>query len=384
MEPDLILKIVFWLSAAAVFYAYLGYPVLVYLLSRVFGRDVDRAAVEPTVSIIITAYNEEKHIRTKLENTLTLNYPKDKIEVIVASDGSTDRTDEIVDQFQGRGVRLFRKEGRIGKTDTQNGAVATAAGDVLLFSDATTLYRNDVLRILVRSFADSSVGCVAGKLVYLDKTASAIGSGAKRYWSYETFIKEGESRLGSLIGVSGCLYAVRRDAYIPMYSHACSDFMISMVMQRQRLRTVFEPEAVCTEDTHSRADNEFGMRVRIISQTISDLWLNRDLLNPFSNGLYAVQLLSHKVLRYAVPAFLFLALVSSALLAASNPVFLVIFLSQCFFYGWALLAWILESRRIKLGLAAVPMYFVLVNLSSVVGFVHFLRGNRFARWETIR
>jgi cellulose synthase/poly-beta-1,6-N-acetylglucosamine synthase-like glycosyltransferase len=369
---------------AAVFYTYLGYPVFVYLLSRIFGRDVNRAAMEPTVSVIITAYNEEKNIRAKLENTLSLNYPKDKIEVIVASDGSTDGTDEIVGQFESRGVRLYRKDGRVGKTDTQNGAVATATGEVLLFSDATTLYQGDVLRALVPNFADPSVGCVAGKLIYLDKTASGIGTGAKSYWSYETFVKEGESRLASLIGVSGCLYAVRRSAYVPMYAEACSDFMISMVMQRQRLRTIFEPGAVCTEDTHSRTDNEFSMRVRIISQTISDLWLNRDLLNPFRNGLYAVQLVSHKVLRYAVPAFLLLAFVSSALLAASSAAFLLVFLSQCCFYGWAILAWILESRRIKLGLAAVPMYFVLVNLSSVAGFVQFVRGNRFARWETVR
>ena len=381
---ELIAKIVFWASIAALAYVYAGYPLLVYLLSRIAPKPVRRGAIEPSVTILITAYNEEKAIREKLENTFLIDYPAEKLEILVASDGSTDRTDEIVKEFAARGVRLFRQEGRVGKTVTQNNAVLESTGEIILFSDATTDYRPDVLREILPNFADESVGCVAGKLIYVDDSASSVGKGAQSYWNYETFLKESESRACSLIGASGCLYAVRKSAYRPMYAEACSDFLICTVIYEQGLRSVYEPRAVCMEDTNRQTGKEMQMRVRVILQTFTDLWRNRRIMNPFRGGFYAVQLVSHKVLRYAVPLFLLLIFVSNAILIPYSLFFDVAFAAQAGFYLLAAIGWAFEKAGVKIGVLAIPHYFVLANLASVFGFYKFLRGERFAAWEPIR
>jgi cellulose synthase/poly-beta-1,6-N-acetylglucosamine synthase-like glycosyltransferase len=377
-------EVVFWLSAAALFYAYAGYPLVLLLVSSLRPRAVRRAPQMPLVSVIITAYNEERDIRAKLENTLALDYPAEKLEVIVASDCSTDRTDEIVREFAGRGVRLLRQSERLGKTAAQNSAVAEARGEIILFSDATTLYQPDVLQVMLPSFADETVGCVAGRLVYVDSAGSGVGRGARSYWGYETFLKRHESRAGSLIGASGCLYAVRRSAYVPLYHEACSDFVICTVMVEQGLRAVYEPRAVCMEETNHQTAKELRMRVRVITQTYTDLWQHRAMMNPLRSGFYAVQLLSHKVLRYLVPVFLFTLLVSSVLLAPRSIFFTTILGVQLFFYAMAALSWLLEHVGISNRVLALPLYFVLANLASLVAFYKFLRGERYSRWEPIR
>jgi cellulose synthase/poly-beta-1,6-N-acetylglucosamine synthase-like glycosyltransferase len=384
MSVELMAKAVFWASAAALFYTYAGYPALVWALSRARPRPVRRAACEPTVSVVITAYNEERDLAWKLENTLALEYPLEKLEIIVASDCSNDRTDDIARSFAARGVRLHRQPERLGKTAAQNAAVELASGEIILFSDATTLYRTDLLRALVPNFADASVGCVAGKLIYVDRSDSAVGSGAKSYWGYETFLKTHESRACSLIGASGCLYAVRRLAYVPLYHEACSDFIIATKMVEQGLRAVYEPEAVCEEETNQRADKELRMRVRVIAQTYTDLWRHRALMNPARSGFYAVELLSHKVMRYLVPVFLALVLISSATLAPRSWFFTALLAGQALFYAAAALGWLSERAGMRSRLLALPHYFVLANLASVIAFYKFIRGERYARWETIR
>jgi cellulose synthase/poly-beta-1,6-N-acetylglucosamine synthase-like glycosyltransferase len=377
-------QIVFWTSACLLIYTYIGYPLLVYLLSQVRPIITKRENIEPKVTILITAYNEERDIKTKLENTLQLDYPKDKLEILVASDGSTDNTDNIVLQFTAQGVRLFRQEGRVGKTITQNNAVEQSTGEIILFSDATTDYQPNVLREMLPNFADESVGCVAGKLIYVDKTKSTVGKGAKGYWNYETFLKESESRACSLIGASGCLYAVRKSAYVPMYAEACSDFLIATLIYEQGLRTIYEPNAVCEEETNRQSDKEFLMRVRVISQTFTDLWRNRRMLNPFRSGFYSIQLISHKVFRYAVPLFLLLTFISSIFLTPNSLFFGVALTLQIMFYTMAFVAWLAERLGKKLGVLAIPLYFVLANWASVVAFYRFLSGKTYARWEPIR
>lgn len=381
--------IVFWMGVAALGYTYVGYPLLLVLMSRWRGREVRRATPDagflPAVTVIITAYNEERDLAAKLENTLALDYPKEKLEIIVASDCSSDRTDDIAREFATRGVRLHRQAQRHGKTAAQNAAVELAHGEVLLFSDATTLYNPDVLRVMAPSFADPSVGCVAGRLIYVDPAQSGVGAGARSYWGYETFLKRHESRVCSLIGVSGCLYAVRRAAYVPLYHEACSDFIIATKMVEQNLRAVYEPDAICTEETNRHADKELRMRVRVITQTYTDLWRHRAMLNPLRSGFYAVELLSHKVMRYLVPVFLLLILFSSAALAANSYFFAFALLGQLGFYALAALGWLFERRGVRRQRAfALPQYFVLANLAAVIAIYKFMRGERFARWEPIR
>jgi cellulose synthase/poly-beta-1,6-N-acetylglucosamine synthase-like glycosyltransferase len=377
-------QIIFWLAIAALFYVYAGYPLLVWLVSLAFPKKINRTEFEPQVTILITAYNEEKAIRAKLENTLAVDYGRDKLEILVASDGSTDKTDEIVKEFASKGVKLFRQEGRVGKTYTQNKAVEQASGEIILFSDATTNYQPDVLREILPNFADETIGCAAGKLIYVDNTASNVGKGAKSYWNYETFLKEAESRACSLIGASGCLYAVRKSAYREMYPEACSDFLICTVIYEQGLRSIYEPKAVCFEDTNQQTDKEIKMRVRVIGQTFTDLWRNRKMMNPLRSGFYAIELISHKVLRYAVPLFLLLIFAANAVLMRDSLFFEIIFLLQIAFYFLAALGWLIEKLGAKIGVFALPHYFVLANLASVFGFYKFLRGERYATWEPIR
>lgn len=384
MTLSLIAQIIFWIASVALIYTYIGYPLFVYLVSLVFPKGIAKNEFEPKVTVLITAYNEEKAIRKKLENTLKIEYPKDKFEILVASDGSSDKTDEIVKEFADIGVRLFHQAGRKGKTYTQNKAVEKATGEIILFSDATTDYKPNVVREILPNFADEDVGCVAGKLIYVDNVDSDVGKGAKSYWNYETFIKESESRACSLIGASGCLYAVRKSAYQPMYSEACSDFLICTVVYRQGLRSVYEPNAVCMEETNNRTDKEMKMRVRVISQTFTDLWRNRGMLNPINSGFYAIELISHKLFRYSVPIFLVIILFASAILAFSSIIFTVVFILQLAFYFMAFLAWVLEKLGMRLGVLSIPLYFVLTNFASMIGFYKFLIGERYANWEPIR
>lgn len=384
MSLRLLAELLFWLSVAALFYTHVGYPVLLVIISHLRPRPVRKADCSPGVSVIITAYNEERDLAAKLENTLALDYDPERLEIIVASDCSTDRTDEIARAFAPRGVRLHRQPERLGKTAAQNEAVARARGEVILFSDATTMYRPDVLRVMMPNFADPSVGCVAGRLIYVDPAQSAVGRGARSYWGYETFLKRHESRACSLIGASGCLYAVRRSAYVPLYHEACSDFLIATVMVEQGLRAVYEPDAVCMEETNRRADKELKMRVRVITQTFTDLWRHRAMMNPLRRGFYAVQLVSHKVLRYLVPVFLIAILVASALLAPQSIFYTVALVAQLGFYAAAAVAWALEHTGVRSPVLALPQYFMVANIASLIACYKFLRGERYARWEPIR
>lgn len=377
-------QIVFWTCVSVMVYVYLGYPLLVYVVSKLMPRKFESGEIQPRVTILITAFNEEAAIRQKLENTLKIDYPKEKLEIIVASDGSTDRTDEIAGEFANSGVRLFRQEGRVGKTETQNNAVAVATGEIILFSDATTDYDKDVLSQVLPAFADANIGCVAGRLIYLDDKSSGVGKGAQNYWNYETFLKSAESGACSLIGASGCLYAVRRAAYEPMYAEACSDFLICTMLYRKGLRSVFAPGALCYEHTNRHAGDELRMRVRVISQTLTDLWRNRDMLNPFRSGFYAVELISHKLLRYAVPIILAMLLASNLVLASLASLYSITLVLQLLFYVLAFAGWVVERSGRGSGLLAMPLYFTLANFASVIGFFMFLRGEKYARWEPIR
>jgi cellulose synthase/poly-beta-1,6-N-acetylglucosamine synthase-like glycosyltransferase len=377
-------EIIFLLSAMALVYTYAGYPALIALISTLRPRRVTHRDITPPLTVIITAHNEERALTGKLANTLALDYPRELMEIIVASDCSNDRTDEIAQSFRSQGVILHRQPQRLGKTAAQNAAVEKSCGEIIVFSDATSLYRPDVARKIVRNFADQTVGCVGGRLIYVDPGDTHIGRGAKRYWGYETFLKRRESAACSLIGVSGCLYAVRKSAYAPLYHEACSDFIIATKMVEQGLRAIYEPEAICTEETNQQQDNELRMRVRVIAQTFTDLWRHRAMLNPLRSGLYGVQLLSHKVMRYFVPFYLIALLATSAVLAVDSTAYRALFMLQSVGYACGVMSWLLERFGVRSRVLALPHYFVLANVASLLAMFQFLRGERYARWEPIR
>src|SRR5215831_4019634 len=384
ITETLIAQVVFIAAMAMMAFIYAGYPALMFAISLMLRRPVRRDDITPRVSVIIAAYNEERDIAAKLKNTLALDYPRERMEIIVASDCSTDRTDEIVRSFGAQGVILYRQPERFGKTIAQNRAVEVSSGEILVFSDATTMYEPDAIRKIVRDFADPEVGCVAGQLIYVDASSSAVGKGCRSYWGYEKFLKRCESEVGSLVGVSGCLYAVRRTCHTRLANDMIDDFVIATEIHLQDLRTVYDPEAIALEDTNHRAKDEFRMRVRVIKQTMSALGRYREALNPFRHKMFAFQMIAHKVLRYLVPFMLIAALVASGLASGYVEWLRLAFLGQLALYGAAIAGWIGDRLKIKLGALAIPYYFVLVNAASFVAFLKAIRGQTYVVWEPIR
>jgi cellulose synthase/poly-beta-1,6-N-acetylglucosamine synthase-like glycosyltransferase len=380
----LIAEVIFLTAIALTGYIYVGYPALVFLLSRLYRQTTRRITILPRVSIVIAARNEEESLGEKLENMLSFDYPADKLEIIVASDASTDRTDEIVRGFARRGVILHRQEERQGKTRAQHRAVSISTGEILVFTDATTICEPDAIQKLVRNFADPGVGCVAGQLIYVDSKTSPVGAGCRSYWNYEKLLKQWESSLNSLIGVSGCLYAVRRSCHAKLAFDMIDDFVIATEIHLQGLRTVYEPEAISKEDTNHRSRDEWKMRVRVIVQTMRALYRYRETLNPRKHGLFAFQLFCHKVLRYFVPVFLFIALVANWFALGGGFIFKGAFIAQALVYLAAMAGWMGDRLGIKLGPVALPYYFTLVNFATVIAFLKFMKGEAHAVWEPVR
>jgi cellulose synthase/poly-beta-1,6-N-acetylglucosamine synthase-like glycosyltransferase len=377
-------SVVFWTCCVLLAYIYALYPILVELLAPLLGVAPRRGTALPTVTVIVTAYNEEKCIRAKLDNLSRLAYPRELVTIIVASDGSSDATDAIAAGYDPGRVRVVRLEGRRGKTACQNAAAAAAAGEILVFTDATTEVDAAALGSLVQCFGDESVGCVGGRLVYVSEGEHATGRGGEAYWSYETRLRLAESRLGSMIGVSGCLYAVRRRAYRPVEPDLISDFVIAMRMQEQGLRVVLAAEAVCYEVTLSRGSQELAMRVRVALRSLNALLRERRFLNPLRYGRFAWQLWSHKVLRYASPLLWLAALVSNALLSFHGLLYLGLLLAQLAVIAAGIVGFVLQASGRALGVFARPYYFLLTNLASLIAMLRYLRGERMITWQPIR
>jgi len=376
-------EIIFWLTIGILVYTYLLYPLLTLLLSVFVDHPVRRRDIEPNVTMVIAAYNEEKHIREKLINTLSLDYPREKLEIMVASDGSTDRTDEIVKEFSAEGVVLHRVEGRVGKTETQNQAVKAARGEIIVFSDATTTYSRQAIRKIVRNYADPSVGAVSGRYEYVNPTGAPIGLGTILFWRYENFIKSRQTRIRTITGCCGCIYSVRRSLYEPLPREIISDLVEPLKILEKGFRIAFEPEAVAYEVTEENPEEEFSMRVRVITRGMNGLAYVKGLLNPFAHSFVSFQLFSHKILRWAIPFFLVILFFSN-LMILDRLFYKAVFCLQVAFYGSALFAWMMGKWGKRFHYLFLPLYFCTVNLASLQATVNLLKGRKLAVWETMR
>jgi len=402
-------KLVFWACCVLLAYVYVLYPAAVRALARTVGTRERRGSALARVTVIVTAYNEERCIRAKLDNLFGLNYPAELLDVLVVSDGSSDATEAIAASYDPRRVRVIRIEGRQGKTACQNAAAAQASGEILVFTDATTRLQADALRHLVERFADANVGCVAGRLVYVTEVDNVTGRELETYWSYELRLRAGESALGSLIGVSGCLYAVRRSAYRPMHPALISDFVIAMRMREQGLRTVLAPDAVCFEATLDHGRHELSMRVRVAVRSLNALIRERRFLNPLRYGYFAWQLWSHKVLRYASPLLWLgalvanVAIVMSYVTVARDPAhshdnllyvllhlppggagYLLLLIGQVVLLGSGIVGFVLQDNHRNPGVFAKPYYFLLTNIASLIATLRYLQGERMIVWNPMR
>lgn len=384
--------IAFWGAIALLAYMFVGFPALVVLRGLLFKRPVHSADGTPSVSMIIAAHNEGGVIADKLENTLALDYPADQLEVIVAADGCTDTTHEIVERYAARGVRLLTLP-RGGKIPALNAGAAAATGDVLVFTDANSMFARDALRALARPFADPQVGGVAGSQRYQPAEQDGIsGGGEKLYWNFDERLKAYQSRAGSVTSATGAIYAMRRSLYQPIPPTVGDDFTISTGVVEQGYRLIFAPDAVSYEPVEAKSDVEFGRKLRIISQGLRGVWFRRTLLNPLRHGFYALQLFSHKVLRRLMYVPLLVLAVSSPLLWNEGLLYRAATLAQGAFYAAALLGLALErapSIRLHLPrpvvkILSIPYFFCVVYVASLVATWHTVRGRRVDRWESRR
>lgn len=381
-------ELVFWISLGLILYAHLVYPALIIILGRMWRAPRRDPGLEPSVSVQIAAYNEEASIERKVRDTLELDYPAGKIEVVVVSDGSIDGTDEIVRRIcetEPR-VRFFRLE-RGGKTAAQNFGAAQCRSDLIVFSDATSIYAKDAIRRLVGWFREGGVGAVSGVCRFYDPAGGESPTGVPRsiYGDFEQTLRYHQGRIRTATACSGPIYAVRRSCYVPLHPHAVSDMMEPIEIVRTGKRVLYAPDAVSWEATTKSVEDEFRMRVRVTTQGICGTIEALGKLPPWRFPWVWLQLFSHKFLRYFNPVPLLAVFLSNAAMAAaqSPPWAGWLFGAQICGYGSALLAlaWPAKSRPALLNL---PLYFCTLNAAIVLSYWEAARGNRFATWETVR
>jgi glycosyltransferase involved in cell wall biosynthesis len=383
----MLLSSAFWTCLGAVLYVYAGYPALVALLGWIAGREIRKADVLPRVSVLISAYNEEREIGRTITNKLDQDYPAENLEVIVVSDSSSDATDGIVQALvpgAGGRLRFLRQEPRQGKTKALNSASALASGEILVFSDANSIYARDAIRRLVRNFADPTVGYVTGQMVYTVPDGAGIGDGSGAYMRYENLLRVLETRVHSVVGVDGGIDAVRKELFRPMRADQLPDFVLPLDVVEQHRRVVYEAEARVYEVALAAAGDEFRMRVRVTLRALWALLDKRALLSPLSDPVFAWQLLSHKVMRYL--AFVPLAglLLSNGLLADSHPLYLALLCAQVLAYALALLGHFLSRSASTPSLLLAPYYFALLNLACAAAVWRFVNGQKMTVWKPRR
>jgi cellulose synthase/poly-beta-1,6-N-acetylglucosamine synthase-like glycosyltransferase len=372
-----------WLSICMVGYAYVGYPLLISVLSRLFGKEPSAPLVDdaglPAMTLLIAAFNEESVIADRIRNALASDYPAEKLRIVIASDGSSDRTVEIARSFVSHGVEVRGYSTRRGKPAVLNSTVPETHGDVIAFSDANTTFERDSLRNLGRWFLDPNVATVCGRLVLIDGTSGRNVDGL--YWRYETFLKRCEARLGALLGANGGIYAMRRSAFVEVPANTVVEDFVMPLLSRLKCggRIVYDNDAVAAEYTPPNIDSEFHRRARIGIggfQTLPLLW---PLLSPLQ-GWLALSFFSHKVLRWLCPLALVTALVTNAALL-HNTVYRVSFSVQAAFYLLSAVGAFLPATNLPRKLARVATMFVAMNAALLVGFTRWMTTKQSGVWR---
>jgi glycosyltransferase involved in cell wall biosynthesis len=369
------MMVLFASALAAVAFAYFGYPVSLICLSLLRRLAVRKAPFLPRLTFLITACNEEKRIRAKLENTLEIDYPHDLLQIMVASDGSTDATNAIVGEFASRGVELLEIRERRGKESAQKDAVAIASGEVIVFSDVATRIEPDALKKMMMNFADPTVGCVSSVDRVIGSDGKPCGEGA--YVRYEMWLRGLEERVSSLVGLSGSFFAARREVCRDFSAEMQSDFRTVLNSMKLGLRGVSDPQVIGYYPDVDAPSREFARKVRTVLRGLTVFFRHLEFLNGFRYGLFSYQYFCHKLLRWLVPFFLLGALISNMVLAGSTPFFGLILFAHLLFYGIGIYGWITQSLQ---GVLKIPMYFLVVNAAIAVAWWQYLTGKRVVLW----
>jgi len=371
-------ELLFWFSVAWILYVYTGYPVSLWIAGMVRPfrpRDGERAL--PRVSVLISARNEEKDIARKVQETLAWDYPADSLQLLIASDASEDRTDEILAAISDSRLTVLRMERRVGKNEALNRLAQQATGDVLFFTDANSHIGPDCLRNMVRHFADPRVGCVTGVEQTIHDEGQAVVSGTRVYLGYESSVAQLESRIGSVLVCDGAIFCIRRNLFAPLQPELANDMELPLRIGGSGYALLFEPSARASEKSTASPREEFSRKQRIAAQGILGFWRLRKTLT----GIRAWQFLSRKLMRWLVPVPLTVLLITSAALA-HNRFYLLCLVLQLAAYAAALIACVLEASGLRSGrLVSICYYFVLVHVAAMLGVVQACLGKRFAVWE---
>ncbi len=386
-------KFVFWTSLLLVAHTYLLYPIVLflayslvqvrrdwhYLRSRRDNRSPAQGATRlPPVTLIIAAYNEEARLRDKLANIRRLDYPRDRLQVIVVSDGSTDRTNDILRAAPDAGIECIFLPARRGKSSALNHAVAQARHDILIFSDAATLFAPSAVEKLARHFGNPRVGVVCGSLQFEASAESRQTEGV--YWTYESMLRLMEARIGATLTASGAIYALRRCCYLQLSAETVlDDLVIPMHARKLGYRVRYDPEAIGTDFAASSVAGEFTRRVRVATGSFRALGqIVRTPLDPVT----AFAFFSHKFLRWILP-FLLIAMLASSALLWTQPVYRIAFLGQVAFYLWAALGFLFRQRMQGIRYGLLAYYLLAIHLAFLVGFVRFLGGRKETAWQRV-
>lgn len=384
------MEILLWLSLFIVVYTFVGYGILLYLIIRIkrqFKGKPKELSVNPdllpTCTLVVAAYNEEGFIKKKIADTLKLHYPEGKLKLLFVTDGSTDKTPDIIAKYPQ--ITLLHRPERMGKIAAVHRAMEQVDTEVTVFTDANTFLNTDALINICRHYADQTVGAVAGeKRVKVEANADASSAGEGFYWKYESALKKWDSELYSVVGAAGELFSVRTELYTPVYPDTIlDDFMISMLIAKQGYRIVYEPAAYATETASANVSEELKRKVRIAAGGIQSILRLKSLLNPFASILN-FQYVSHRVLRWTVTPFcLILAFVLNAILALQHDAafYQLLFAAQVVFYLMAILGWLMEKRELRIKILFVPYYFCVMNYAVLAGIIRYFGKKQSAVWE---
>jgi cellulose synthase/poly-beta-1,6-N-acetylglucosamine synthase-like glycosyltransferase len=385
----LLVKILFFTGLFFVFYSYVGYGMLVWLLIRLRNlfrspRPVPVTTEWPSVSIVVAAYNEERFIIEKIENTLSLDYPRDKLDIIFITDGSTDDTPGLARRYTD--IRVLHEPERRGKVAAIHRAMQTVTTQITLFCDANTLLNKASVRNILRHYTDPTVGGVAGeKKVLSGANGQASGAGEGIYWKYESLLKRLDADLYTVVGAAGELFSIRTELYEPIpHDVLLDDFVISLGICRKGYRIVYEPQSYASETPSASMKEEQKRKIRISAGAFQSMIMLKDLLNVVRYPVLAFQYISHRVLRWTVcPIALPLIFILNIILAFNpgGPFYLLLLAGQCLFYTAAIAGWLLSNRNIKVKALYVPYYFFFLNLSLYLGFLRFRKGRQSVLWE---
>jgi poly-beta-1,6-N-acetyl-D-glucosamine synthase len=381
----LILKAAFWICTFIILYSYFGYALLSYLLVKLLKkpRPIYNESFLPEVSIVIAAYNEKDFITDKLNNTLALDYPAEKLKIIVVTDGSDDGTEKLLQNFaQIKHLHIPERNGKIAAVDR---AMAYVETPYVVFTDANTFINESAIRKMVRHFVSENVGGVAGeKRVQNKKSDGIIGAGEGLYWKYESFLKSLDSQLYSVVGAAGELYAIRTALYQSVPKDTIiEDFYLTLQIASKGFKVVYEPEAFSIESASISIPEELKRKIRIAAGGIQAIQRLKELLNPFKYKLLSFQYISHRVLRWTLaPLSIPIIFISNYLLAYEEiPFYRMIFLLQSIFYIMAILGVFLEKSKVRIKLFFIPFYFLIMNYAVYVGFLRHLKGTQSVLWE---